>query len=257
MLNVGPTAEGEIPKPSMVRLAEVGKWLKINKESIYGTTASPFPYLSYGRCTRKGQKLFLHVFDYPTDGVLRVPMTNKIKQAYLLAKPNVNLVTRKEEARSLIIVPFKVPDKINTVVVLEFEGEPVISPSPMVGSLVVVSSQKSAAEAGANLLDGDRLTRWQAAEGDRKATIEVDLKTPRSISSCIVDEPWKPWDNKKQEITLQYKEGADWKTVCKVITKGIGNVENFKPVTAQFFRLIVENKDTPPALLEWQMYGPE
>jgi alpha-L-fucosidase len=58
LLNVGPTAEGEIPKPSIERLAEVGKWLKVNKESIYGTTASPFAYLSYGRCTRKGQKLF-------------------------------------------------------------------------------------------------------------------------------------------------------------------------------------------------------
>jgi alpha-L-fucosidase len=257
LLNVGPTAEGEIPKPSIERLAEVGKWLKINKESIYGTTASPFPYLSYGRCTRKGQKLFLHVFDYPADGLLRVPMTNKIKRTYLLAKPSVNLVVRREETRSLISIPTKVPDIINTVVVLEFEGEPVISPSPMVGSLVVVSSQKSIAETGANLLDGDRLTRWQAAEGDRKATIEVDLKTPRSISGCIVDEPWKPWDNKKQEITLQYKEGAAWKTVSRFTTKGIGNVENFKPVTAQYFRLIIENKDAPPTLLEWQMYGPE
>jgi alpha-L-fucosidase len=37
LLNVGPTAEGEIPKPSVERLAEIGKWLKVNAEAIYAT----------------------------------------------------------------------------------------------------------------------------------------------------------------------------------------------------------------------------
>jgi hypothetical protein len=38
LLNVGPTAEGEIPPPSIERLKEVGAWMKVNGESIYGTT---------------------------------------------------------------------------------------------------------------------------------------------------------------------------------------------------------------------------
>ena len=74
LLNVGPTALGEIPQPSVERLADIGKWLDVNKESIYGTTASPFNYLSWGRATRKGQKLYLHVFDYPVNARLGVPM---------------------------------------------------------------------------------------------------------------------------------------------------------------------------------------
>lgn len=36
LLNVGPTAEGLIPQPSIDRLMEIGKWLKINGEAIYG-----------------------------------------------------------------------------------------------------------------------------------------------------------------------------------------------------------------------------
>ena len=39
LLNVGPSAEGEIPKKSLDRLAAVGKWMSINGEAIYGTHA--------------------------------------------------------------------------------------------------------------------------------------------------------------------------------------------------------------------------
>jgi len=37
LLNVGPTAEGLIPAPSVERLAEIGDWLAINGEAIYGS----------------------------------------------------------------------------------------------------------------------------------------------------------------------------------------------------------------------------
>jgi alpha-L-fucosidase len=45
--------------------------MSVNHESIYGTKASPFKSLSWGRCTQKpitgGTRLYLHVFDWPTD----------------------------------------------------------------------------------------------------------------------------------------------------------------------------------------------
>ena len=54
LLNVGPTSEGEIPEPSVERLAAIGKWMKVNGEAIYGTTATPFTQpLAWGRCTKK------------------------------------------------------------------------------------------------------------------------------------------------------------------------------------------------------------
>jgi len=38
LLNVGPTPEGLIPQPCIDRLAEVGGWMDVNGEAIYGTS---------------------------------------------------------------------------------------------------------------------------------------------------------------------------------------------------------------------------
>lgn len=257
LLNVGPTALGEIPEPSVARLTEIAKWININKESIYETTASPFPYLSWGRSTRKGQKLYLHVFDYPSNGVLAVPLSNAITKAYLLASPESELAIKKGKGRSEIKLPLRALDTINTVVVIEFTGEPSIASSPVLGKRINASSQKSNELAVTNLLDGDRQTRWEAAKGERTAVLEIDLSKPFLISTLIGDEPWHPWENKKQKFVLQYKKGNDWKNVVEGTSAGSGWVKNFQPVKAQHFRLLIENKEAEPVLLEWQLYGPE
>jgi alpha-L-fucosidase len=257
LLNVGPTSRGEIPQPSIERLAEVGKWIKVNKEAIYGTTASPFPYLSWGRATRKGQKLYLHVFDNPVNGELRLPMLNKISRAYLLANPGKALKVTKLTDKSQIALPKQLPDSLNTVVVVEFTGEPKVAASPVTGKNVVASSQKSEEVAAKNLFDGSRLTKWEAAKGSRSATLELDLQKPVVISTMVIDEPWHPWENKHQDIVMEYKAGNDWMPLVKLTTAGVGSVKNFKAIKAQYFRLRVDNKKAEPTLLEWQLYGPE
>ncbi len=79
LLNVGPTSEGLIPQPSIDRLKAIGDWMDVNGEAIYGTTASPFSNLPWGRCTKKidddGATLYLHVFDWPSDGRSARPRT--------------------------------------------------------------------------------------------------------------------------------------------------------------------------------------
>ena len=39
LLNVGPSAEGLIPEPSVERLHGIGQWMDVNKEVIYNTTS--------------------------------------------------------------------------------------------------------------------------------------------------------------------------------------------------------------------------
>jgi len=130
LLNVGPTSEGLIPQPSVERLAAVGEWMKVNGESIYGTTAGPFGKVPWGRCTAKPGKLYLHVFDWPKDGKLEVAgLKNKVKKAYLLADTKNKLaVSREDDGNVVISVPEKAPDPIDTVVVLEITGKPDVVP---------------------------------------------------------------------------------------------------------------------------------
>ena len=133
LLNVGPTAQGLIPQPSVERLAAMGKWMAKNSESIYGTTASPFEISPWGRCTTKPGKLYLHVFDWPQNGELEVPVLGRrVKRAYLLAqKQRGDLLLGIDDAGNLVItIPRKVPDRINTVIVVEIEGEGSVVPRP-------------------------------------------------------------------------------------------------------------------------------
>ena len=121
LLNVGPTAEGEIPAPSVERLAAVGRWLKVNGEAIYGTSASPFAtQLPWGRATRKAAKLYLHVFDWPADGHLEVPpFGGTITSARLLSDAASRLEVKRGASGFSITLPAKAADAIASVVVLD------------------------------------------------------------------------------------------------------------------------------------------
>ena len=147
LLNVGPTEEGLIPEPSVERLKAIGAWMDTNSGSIYGTEASPFFKLPWGRCTRKttddGTILYLHVFDWPEDEHLRIPgLEGRVKKTYLLSDPGVKLHVHKDGTDLLVGVPEEAPDPVNTVIVLETRGEIVVTsnmPSLKDGSVVLTA----------------------------------------------------------------------------------------------------------------------
>jgi alpha-L-fucosidase len=126
LLNVGPTAEGEIPKESIERLEAVGRWIDVHGEAIYGTQASPFHRLPWGRCTRKtgaaGTTLYFHVFDWPKDGKLVIPgLKNKVQSAALLAGGVAVPVTASADGLTLQL-PAKAPDADVSVIRVETAG---------------------------------------------------------------------------------------------------------------------------------------
>lgn len=131
LLNVGPNAEGEIPAESIKRLKEVGAWMKVNGESIYGTHASPFQRLSWGRCTTKpvgaDTILYLHVLDWPADGKLKVPgLTNPVKSAELLAG-GTKLTVEAADDGPVLTLPAAAPDTICSTIRLLVQGKPEVA----------------------------------------------------------------------------------------------------------------------------------
>jgi alpha-L-fucosidase len=127
LLNVGPTAEGLIPEPSVERLKAIGKWMDLNGESIYATSASPFFKLTWGRSTQRmeeeGTTLYLHVFQWPEDKLLRLPaIQTEVEEVFLLSDKEQALESRFEEGDLLIALPAEMPDPANTVVVVKTSG---------------------------------------------------------------------------------------------------------------------------------------
>jgi alpha-L-fucosidase len=122
LLNVGPTAEGQIPAPSVKRLADMGEWMKVNGESIYGTQASPFAETPWGRCTQKelengNVRLYLHVFEWPDSGELVLKqLPGKPVQAFLLAGREPLPLDG-----ATIRLPERMPDPVATVVALDLK----------------------------------------------------------------------------------------------------------------------------------------
>ena len=125
LLNVGPDAKGTIPPPQVERLNQIGRWLAANGESIYGTGPTPFggeagrfsetqkdesgnpvfkPEWKW-RCTSKPGHLYIHLFEWPTNGRLELgPITAKVIKAHLLADPSQTpLMVQQVEKRTLSV----------------------------------------------------------------------------------------------------------------------------------------------------------
>jgi alpha-L-fucosidase len=121
LMNIGPMGNGKIDARDTVILAGIGRWMKPNSESIYGTQKSPLALQNWGVCTQKGNRLFLHVFKWPADGQLVVGGLKSVPvSAGFLDKTSGKISFQELNGKDLLIkLPKTAPDSINTVIVLK------------------------------------------------------------------------------------------------------------------------------------------
>lgn len=84
LLNVGPTARGEFDAKALERLAEIGAWMRLHGRAIYGCGPSAFTPPPDCRYTQNGNRLYLHLFDWPFGHVHLPGMAQRVEYAQLL-----------------------------------------------------------------------------------------------------------------------------------------------------------------------------
>lgn len=134
MLNIGPRANGDVPYEIRQRMQEMGNWLEINGDAIYGAEAFDLrkDLHDWGKITCKytteGTRLFLHVFNWPLNKTLNFTgVTSQPEKIYLLAdKLKSPLKFEHNGAFTQISLPPLQPDPYISVVVIEYKGKPEI-----------------------------------------------------------------------------------------------------------------------------------
>jgi alpha-L-fucosidase len=122
LLNVGPKANGVIPDPSVVRLQEIGRWMDVNEDAIYGAEASPYQRPEWGRFTSGEDMLFAHVFNWPEDQTLQVPqISERVSTAAVWTEKGPLVLDKEQGERGLtLIVPETAPDPVASVIAIEY-----------------------------------------------------------------------------------------------------------------------------------------
>ena len=252
LLNVGPDARGRIVTQDQEPLRVVGDWLRTNGEAVYATQAGPFDFLSWGHATRKGDRLYLIVSKWPSDGRLRVPMRARIESARLLAAPDIKVPVEAENDRLILRVPSSAPDPIASVIAVELEGEPVVAPAPARKARATASSSKPDHPAQ-NAVDGQYHSRWIAATAE-PCWLELDCGEQVAVSGFGLDENF---GTPPQQLRIEYLGKDLWKTACEGRSDGHGMTGTFPEVTAQKFRLVFLNPAKPPTASEFHLFRPE
>jgi alpha-L-fucosidase len=118
LLNVGPHPDGQIDPAHVERLREIGHWLSINGESVYGTRGGPWLPGAYGVSTHNGKLVYIHVLHPPENATLALPtLPVRVTKATLLQGGDVPF---EQSAQSLTLtLPASSPDAIDTIVKLE------------------------------------------------------------------------------------------------------------------------------------------
>lgn len=131
LMNIGPKGDGTMDARDTRILDSIGKWMAVNGESIYHTTKTPLPIQYWGVSTLKDDLLYLHVFNWPSNGQLILSgLKSNVGKAWLVTDPSRRSlkISRLGEADIAISVPHGAADPVCSVIALQV-NQPVITDS--------------------------------------------------------------------------------------------------------------------------------
>jgi len=185
LMNIGPMGAGAIDPADTAILQGIGKWWAINGESIRGTTRTLLAPQAWGESTRKGNCLYLHVFQWPPDGKLVVGgLKAELVKAWLLADKDKPLSFTRSGMDWTLCVPQTAPDTVDSVVVAECGGDPAGDPVRLLSSRVSSNTlHVFDAHLAGNIRFGhgkrtdDTVLNWKAPDDAVVWPVRLDKKT--------------------------------------------------------------------------------
>ena len=115
LLNIGPQPNGQLPAAALERLSAIGEWTSRYGETIYGTVAGDIAAQEWGVTTRKGNRLFVHIFSLDTTE-LTLPLGCKVKKACIYDTQQTIKVKRSKDSITLYLP--EVPSGVDYIVEL-------------------------------------------------------------------------------------------------------------------------------------------
>jgi alpha-L-fucosidase len=126
LLNVGPDADGAFPPEAVVRLRQIGRWLRANGESIYDTQWTNLRRIGPVQTpvTVKGNTLYIHVCHWPGREFILGNLASRVL-AVRFVDGGAAITFRQEGSRVLLTgLPQYALDEYDTVIAVECDGVP-------------------------------------------------------------------------------------------------------------------------------------
>lgn len=118
LLNVGPMPNGKIQAEFVDTLAAIGKWMKVNGESIYGTRGSAVAPQEWGVVTAKEKRLFAHILNKPSQAFVFIPGVSQAVESVFLLGKTVPLKFKQQAEGIFIYLSDVTLSEVDTVIQL-------------------------------------------------------------------------------------------------------------------------------------------
>jgi alpha-L-fucosidase len=163
LLNFGPRPDGTFAEGEAKVARAMGEWLKTYGEAIYGTRGGPYRNGSWGGSCHKGKKLFLHVYQWPKQGLAFDALPAKVLSARTLTGAPA-AVTQSENELSVSVAE---KDRATLVTVIELTLDKTLEPGHIIG--VVRTPKAYLSQVGAILSENAKLELSSGSDWDKPA----------------------------------------------------------------------------------------
>lgn len=286
LFNIGPDSSGVFPQDFAARAREMGSWIEKNKEAIYNTRGGIYTPAKDYVSSFKGNKLYVHLLtDSQTELTLpAIPL--KVQTATLLDGTKLDFTQSGKDLK--LNFPKGKIDSIATIAVLTMDKDlstinPII-PFSTSRSMAYGKTASASSSVGqfyhdpTAAFDDNPKTSWKI--GRRKdidvnkiygqnihylsddilalyepsGWLEVDLGKPQLVGKIKLGESVYS-ESEIRKFQVQYLSGKDWVTLVSDTRMGDWNKE-IKPVTAQKFRLVINEYHRYFGINEFELFPP-